>query len=1082
MSFSFSSSLRGARCFRLLLAFVSFSLVFRPTLHAQQSALSTIRGTVTDPSGGAVPNVAITITNVHTGVTRSATTNDLGDYEVPALLLGTYNLKATAKGFTTYVASNVILESAENRRIDIVLKVGSTQTTVTVRANASVIHTESGQLTSSASGRQVYVNPMQTGTAGYEAYPAAIELLAPAVYNGRGGAVAEVNGIPGSDLTQCSDGACEPGIVTQDNDINDVSEVKEMLSNAPAEYANPGTVELTYKSGTNQFHGNVNGQLDNSALNTRDFFSPVRTSEIREFYGIHAGGPIKKDKIWFYGGWDHIQVPATTPEELTVPTAAFRNGDFSQLLSESQAITIKNPLTGVPFTNNIIPSGMLDSTALNIQNKFFPSPNMPGLVNNYFYVFPAPDDLYELNYFNVRGDYAIRDKNTAFVRFQGRFNPYYLPDSPAYPSLGWTRVRNHQNWVFQDTDIISPTLVNSARVGWLRDAVTDGATEHGFTPLSSKSAISQMGLQGVNSEGLNIAGAPAFTFDSISSFLPAEGGVIEDQNAILMADDISWVKGKHVMKFGGETRKYWNICSSTTQDMFGEYGFDGALSGYDYADFLLGLPDTSSQTNVIPNRTESAWQQGLFAQDSYKVNRRLTLNLGLRWDFFSAASYSDGMVYNWNSTTGDVVVPSDVLNKVSSIYPSDIKIVTGQVLPNPYKGDFRPRIGIAFRLNDRTVIRGGYGQYTLPNLDVPYNYLNGGGPFQISEGYVNTVTDRVPLLSFPDAFPPIAGTAPSQSVTGYPLNLHDGVVHEFNVSVERQIHNTGFQLSYVGNRGVSVPYEYPNIDEPPASTIPFTPSRNPFPQFVSASYLEQNGASNYNSLQFTVTRRMAPVTLEASYAYGNSLWNTLNLINPYSPLQWAEDPDYTRQRLTWLASYALPVGGGQRFLSSAHGIAQVVLGGWQVRYVGILSTGNYFSPSFSGSDPSNTNNFTDVPNRVCDGNKPAGQRFVSNWFDASCFVVPGPGQFGNSGEDVLLGPGYNVQTFGLQKTFHLVGERLTMTYEASCADCFNTPNFMNPDSDISAPGTVGHITSTVTTRDLENGDGRAIENRLIFRW
>jgi hypothetical protein len=1084
MSLSFSSSLRGATCFRLLLALVSFSLGFCLTLQAQVAALSTIRGTVRDPSGAAVPNVVITVTNVHTGVTRApVTTNASGDYEVPDLLLGTYTLKATHTGFSTFVASNVILESSETRRIDIVLEVGSTRITVAVTSGASVINTETGALSTSLTGRQVYVNPEEMGGAGYEAYPFGPEEQAPGANNAKGATPNSFNGIPTSDDAQCQDGVCENTTVSQDNDTNDVSEVKTTLSNAPAEYMNPATIELIYKSGTNQFHGNFDGELDNSALDTRDFFSPTRTVNIREFYGIHAGGPIKKDKAWFYGGWDHIYVPAVTPETLTVPTDAFRNGDFSQLLSESQAITIKNPLTGVPFTNNIIPSGMLSSTSMKIENKFFPSPNRPGLVNNYYYVFPAPDDVYELNYFNARGDYAPSSKNRAFVRFQGRFNPYYLPAPTPYPSLGYTETRNHQNYVFQDTEIISPTLVNDARVGWLRDYVDLGSTERGFTPLHSVSAISQMGIQGVNSEGLNIMGAPAFTFDSITSFEPADGGVSEDQNSLLMADDLSWVKGRHIMKFGGEYRKYWDLSTGSASNMFGEFGFTGSLSGYDYSDFLLGLPYTSSQTNIIPNRTENTWMQGLFAEDSFKLTPRLTLNYGLRWDYISATNYSDGMEVNWNPTTGAIVVPADVLNKVSPIYPSDIKIVTGQVLPNPYKGNFRPRIGIAYRLTDHTVIRGGFGEYTLPNVGVPYSYVNGGGPFQISENYVNSVTNGVPLFSFPDAFPPIAGTAPSQSAAGYPLNLHNGVIDEFNVSLEREFHHTGFQLSYVGNRTYSLPYSWSNVDEPAPSTIPWTTSRDPFPQFTSASLLEQNGAAKFDSLQFTVTRKMAPVTLEAAWTYGNNLQNDENVASPYDPLQWAESTVFTRQRLSWVAGYHFPVGPGQRFLSSAHGVANIVLGGWRVMYIGLLATGNYFSPSFSGSDPSNTGVVGGLPNRVCNGNKPSGQRYVSNFFDAACFAVPTtPGYFGNSGADVLVGPGYNVQDFALLKNFHLIGERLTMTYEMSCADCFNIPNFDNPAANISAPGTVGHISSEVSFRDVTNGEGRAFEQRLIFRW
>ena len=212
---------------------------------AQQSVLSTIRGTAKDQSVASVPNVAVTVVDVNMGVSRSTTTNSSGDYEVPNLLRGTYRLRAVAAGFSTFVADNIILESTQQRRVDIQFQGGTTQTQVTVKANAAVIETESGQVSSSANYIATYENPMTLS----QLYPSEIELTAPGVYNSRGGRAAAVNGNTGFGLSQCSDGACENTIVTQDNDVNNVAEIKTMLSNSPAEYARPVHIDLVYKSG-----------------------------------------------------------------------------------------------------------------------------------------------------------------------------------------------------------------------------------------------------------------------------------------------------------------------------------------------------------------------------------------------------------------------------------------------------------------------------------------------------------------------------------------------------------------------------------------------------------------------------------------------------------------------------------------------------------------------------------------------------------------------------------------------------------------------------------------------------------------
>lgn len=1086
---------RGTSRVLCVVATICLTFSWCLTLLAQQSSLSTLRGTVTDPAGAVVPNVTVTVTNMNTNTTRApVVTNSAGDYEIPDLESGTYRLKATAAGFASFVANNIILASSEQRRIDIKLQLGSTTTSVTVKANAAVIQTESGQIQNSFNHERYYENPLPR----IQLYPGLVMLTLPGEYNAHGGAEGPsgINGVTAGSagIAECQDGICDTGPVIQDNDMNDVAEVQVFESNAPAEYSRPVDFDLVYKGGTDKYHGDLYGFLQNSAFDARDFFEPNKTRIIYALFGVHMGGPIKKNKLFFYGGWDRIRTPSETPESLTVPSSSMRNGDFSQLLSETHPVVIKDPTTGLSFPNNVVPNDRLSSTALGVQNLFIPSPNRGGtsnLVNNYFYVFPAPPDLYVLDYFNTRIDYAISRKNSLFWRTQWRVNPYYLPDTASpYPLLGYTRRRRHGQTVVSDTEILSPTVVNTARFGWNQDYVQDGTPTDGFTPLKGGDLISKLGLQGANSEGLNTAGGPFFNFSSITSIAPDIGGVDQDDNNYFIADGLTWAKGRHVIKFGGEERLFNDFSTfglgGAPSSMYGSYTFDGTLTGYDYADFLLGLPHVSSRTNPIVNRSMSATEAGLFIEDTFKISSHLNLDYGLRWDYFGPAAFQDGKMYNWNPTTGNVIVPASQLSAVSPAYPSTINVSTGPVTINPYKRNLRPRLGFAYRFGEKTVIRGAYGQYTMPYNTGPleqYSFAQGTGPFQIAENYNNIISNGAPLFQFPNAFPSTGGNAvvAAQSVTGYPLNLHNGVVHEFNVTVERQIGGNGIRVTYLGTRSRSLPYNL-NINLPQPSLLPFTPSRNPYPQFLSASFLEQNGESNYDALQVDATRKLGGLTYDVNWTYANNMTNFANLQNPYNPNLWNHDDITSRHRLNLSASYELPVGRGRRFLPAAHGITQALLGGWKTTYIGFIATGTYFTPSFSGSDPSNTNIFGGLPNRICNGNYPSGMRTVNDWFNAACFTVPQPGTFGNSGVNILEGPGYNVHSVSLLKSWPLLNERMNVTFQAMAGDVFNNPTFLNPQANISAPGTVAHITSTVGVRDGESGENRRFQFVLTIRF
>ena len=424
--------------------------------------------------------------------------------------------------------------------------------------------------------------------------------------------------------------------------------------------------------------------------------------------------------------------------------------------------------------------------------------------------------------------------------------------------------------------------------------------------------------------------------------------------------------------------------------------------------------------------------------DTFKVSSRLTLDYGLRWDYFPAPFYADGLQYNWDAATGNVVVPQAALASVSPLYPRNITIVTGKVEPDSDLGNFRPRLGVAYRLARDTVARGGYGAFTE---QVGYfDRLQGGGPFEIAETYYNAMQDGRPLFAFPNPFPTRLASArvPSQDIRGFPLRTQHGTIHQFNVSVERQVRDLGVRLSYIGSRSRGLNYAL-NVNKPRPSLIPFAQSRRPYPQFVGATLVEDNGAANYNAFQVEAQRKLGAFTFDAHYTLQSAMSNFLNLENPYDHLFWNRD-SLARHKFVVTTLSSLPFGRGRRYLSAAPGWLQQIAGGWEFVTLHFFKSGLFFSPSFSGSDPSNTNTSGGLPDRVADGNLPPGVRRVEGWFDTAAFRVPQSGRFGNAGVNTLDGPGTVLHHASVTKRFKVL-EGLQLEYVCGISNLLNTPHF-----------------------------------------
>lgn len=1039
-----------------------------------QSLLSAIRGTVTDPTGAVIAGARITVTDVKTNVVlRTVATDAAGNYEVPDVVTGVYRLTVESAGFKTFVADKIVVEGSQIRRVDIRLELGQIAEQVTVEAGVTPITTDSAQITTGFK-RQLYdVNPLMRTS-----YPHPLLVTLAGVESRAGGWGLNINGQPPSQVALGMDGVTNDGTVNLVNRM-DFSEITVTGVNNTADQARVANYNMISKRGDNNFHGELYFTHFNSALNARNFFDPIKTPFKEHSGQLAVSGPIWRNKTFFYVSYWYLRIPASYFYRRTVPTEKMRQGDFSQL-----ARVVRDPLSGQPFPQNLIPASRHNPTSLNIQRELIPAPNMGGpdeQVNNYGFVHPYPNDLFEARYPQIRFDHNFSEKNTIFFRWIRRRTPYVLARS--FPGLTWTRFRSHTHSVINDTHVFSPTLVNSFRFGLKTDFIEDGKVIAGVAPLKADRVIERIGLQGVNQPGFkDVQGSPNIAITGYDGISMPGGGVVGDDHQYSIADSLTWSRGRHVFKFGMELKTVQTFLGSIPDPTFGAFNFNGSLTGASYADFLLGIPFTSQRLSPLVNRDRRAKELGLFVMDTFKVSARLSLDYGLRWDYFTSPRFDDGLQYAWDPATGNVIVPGGALRSVSPLYPKNIIVVEGNVLPKPDRKNFAPRFGAAYRLRDKTVLRGGYGIFTE---QIGYfTHLQGGGPFQIAETYINRIEGGAPLFSFPNPFPTSLASAqiPSQSVVGFPMETRNGSIHQFNLTVEQQVGDLGIRLSYIGSRSRGLNYNLA-INKPRPSLIPFAQSRRPYPQFIGVTMGQNDGRTNYNSFQVEVQRKMGEIiTFNGHYTLQSHLSDFLNLENPYDHKFWNREAFSARHRAVITTMIQIPVGRGRRYLAGAPAALDHLAGGWNLTTISHFSSGQFFSPVFSGSDPSNTNTVGGLPDRICDGNLPRGERTVERWFNPACFVAPPAGRFGNSGVNVLKRPGYNLHHLSVAKDFALT-ERFKLEYVASMANVFNRPHFAPPRNDISVAG-AGRITSVLygADRPIDGTTAREIGMTLRLRW
>jgi Carboxypeptidase regulatory-like domain/TonB dependent receptor len=1081
----------NSKTFRLIME-VCFSVVFLASAGLAQTTFGSITGTVTDPTGAVVPKAAVSVTNQGTGAVWHATTAATGVFNVPELDVGTYEVRVSAAGFTTFERSGLILSANQVINVPVRLALGSTTTLAEVTARTPVINTETATVSSVITNSDLQQLPLSVarhaGDQGFYAFT----LLNTGVADVPTSSTPIVQGVrQNTGVLPTMDGIAVmaypigPGPVQPSLDA--VQEVNVVTANAPAEFTTAGTFTVVTKSGTNQFHGGAFWDYNGQSLNARSFFSSTVPPRVYNNFAADIGGPIRKNKAFFYADYEGSREEAKNLLVANVPLPAWRAGDFSSLVS--QGVTVTNPFTGQPFPNNQIPPSLISPVSQKMQSFLFPLPNSGGpgaQANNYTALFPGTTGFTRYDHVDGRVDYDINSRDTVFGRVSWRRLPLnYVNVVPSIGSV--TQIRHGDSGVLSWTHTFSPALVNEFRAGATRQRNLY------YPTVVGSNLLQQWGIQGISTQGIHDVPIVDITpVTPINMDLACDSYNDNLDTNFEVIDDLSWTAGEHFMKIGVEAIRDQLGGQFISSNVYGDFEFPGVFSGFGYSDFLLGLPQTTTVSVPTPRTYLRSTTWGVYAQDQYRVTPRLTLNYGLRWELEGPYYHKLGAIYSFDPKNGDLVVPDGALNRVNPFFPSTIPIVTAaqagypdKTLVDFPKDNFEPRVGFAYKpfASGTTVIRGGYGIYgNLIYGTLAENMT--GGPFSGSATYENAVTNGVPLFSFPRPLLSAGTLASVENVQGTNPNLVTPYTQQWNLTTERQLGQVGFRVSYVGSRSVNLVYER-NLDQPPPSTTPFSVSELPYPLYRQIIWADNGGSESYNALETSVQKTYGRnLTFNTGWTWAKDLTDTEDsggggssfggqvIENQFNrAAEWANSSITPTHRFYAAAIYALPVGNGQRFLSNTNRLVSGVLGGWRTSWNAVIQSGQFFTPSFDGFDPSNTNLFGGRPDRIGSGKLSSGQS-LNDWFNANAFKIPGcpnsnpvcpdpadVGRFGNSGLNILRGPRFATLDASLMKSFPL-RENAHLEFQVNLVNALNHPNFVTPSADISAIGVVGQISGT----------------------
>ena len=1047
-----------------------------------------IVGSIRDPQQATVPKATVTVTSSGTGESHTVTTNERGDYVVTPVNPGRYQVTVVGPGFQTAVVNAVDVPVGQSVRVDVELKVGARSETTEVTAAAPLLDTESGSLGHNVTNTQI-VNLPLNGRSFYE-----LARLTPGAAGLPGGgnlvriranfiSGTAISGVRGSQLTFLIDGVDvtdhhQGGSYIQTS-VDALQEFKVQQSAYSAEFSQAGgMLNAATKSGTSEFHGGLFEFLRNDRFDATDFFVKPKQRLDRHQFGGTLGGPLVKGRTFFFLSYEGIRERQGLPVNLTVASAAMKQGDFSGIRNR-----IYDPLTGQPFPGNVIPASRLSPQAVYF-SKLIPDPNVG--TGNYTW---SPERNLDADQITLRIDQSLSEKHKVFVRYSFHDNRMDDPSSTlgapflAYPALDKAHLHTRgQNIVAAVTSTLSPTLLNEFRFSYLPQVVE-------LEPFGlGTNFYQEAGVKGFEETGRpGVVGSfPDFSWSGYSAMNGSafdQRPKTQDLKVLEWTDNVTHIRGRHILKGGVKVRR-WMPHFTDSKQYQGVWTFNGFATqnaaspggtGDAFADFMLGLPRQVQRAFPADTFGGQATYSHVYVQDDVRVTGRLSLNLGLRYEYSPWASGYRGQLGTFDplsprpiivaSDTDEIDLPSQFAGPSAyALFRNYIQTSSQAGLPlsitRTDTTQFGPRFGFAWRpFENKTVVRGGYGIFfEQENTDGRVN--NNMVPFRLDEVGINDLAQRRTMADFFRGRALTTSAAPSLGPTATEMKM--GRNHHFNVGVQQEVSpSTVLEVNYVGNIGshlngttnINIPLPGPGGVQ----------ARRPYPVFGGIAYFDTNMSNTYHSLQSTLVRRAAKgLWYLVSYTFSKSITTQNNpSVGGNTGREKAISSFDVPHNLALSVGWELPVGRGQRFLGSARGASQALLGGWQMQAIYIWRSGRPFTPTIS-ADRANTGVGAQRPNRV--GSGALDDTTFDKWFDPTAFVLPAQFTYGDSGANILREDSYKNLDFSLFKRF---GNKVE--FRAECFNLTNTPSFNAPNTAVDT-STAGRVTSTFSTpRQIQFG-------------
>ena len=1043
-----------------------------------QGTTADVLGTVTDASGAVLPGVRVMVHNFDTGADYTAETDKNGDYLVTLLPVGRYSIKAVASGFKTLTVPEVTLAIGDRLRQDVRLELGALEQSVEVTASSPALQTDSSSLSNLIS-----TNAMQDLPLNGRNFVVLAQLTAGAAEGESTGlpsgtrpddrrltSAVSVNAQPTSFNNFTIDGMDDNerfiGTVIVKPSVDALQEMKVQTNLYSAEFGRTagGVINFVTKSGSNAFHGSLFEFFRNQHMDARSFFAGAKPPYHQNQFGGSNGGPIKKNRVFYFGDYEGFRVHQGQTFVDSVPTLAERQGNFSGLNPIFNPFTTTtnpaNPSTSTrtAYAGNQIPASQINPIAQSIIN-LYPVPQRSGLANNYTY---QPLKTQNNDTFDARVDYRFSDANTAFARYSFNNTNTVIPAGcPPAPSginpdcdegRSGTAAQRAQSAQLNDVHVFGPNLIMELKADFSRYGVQSLPVNYG------KNVSQQLGIKGVNidadSSGLSIISIAGLTTLGDASYIP----IVTTDNLFQEIADLTYIRGTHSIKFGVDLRRR-QTDSFQSPTARGQFSFDSnftndpsatvAGSGNAVASFLLGYPASTTRSKYLVNPGLRNWETAAYVQDDWRLTRWLTLNMGLRYDYYGPNTEVADRISNVDLTQGKIIIAGQ--NGVSS---------SAGVRPD--RRDFSPRFGFAATVAKGTVIRGGYGISFVPNMIASSMALR-NPPFVSL--YTLNATPLTPVNSLSDGLPlPVATNPanPTGSLTGVAFSGATPYVQQYNLTFQRELPGSLVAtVSYVGalgrhqyifNGAVNVDLAPPG----PGTIIPRTPYYSVFPNVSSIAIAAPWYNTNYQALQTTLEHRYQNgLTLLATYTWAHSLDDEPAILNnPRS--EYGDSFLDLRHRFTFLGDYSLP------FAKNAKGPAALLTRNWGINVVAVLTTGLPFDITNAASR-SNTGG-PDRPNAVCNPNSGFTQS-VYEWFNTSCFAAQPLYSYGNLGRNVLHGPGRENLDLAIHREFS-PKEAMRFQFRAEAFNITNTPAFFAPGASFGST-TFGVINSAGLGRNIQ---------------